>query len=74
MLSDPKRGRLSNHWVTLHEIGNVARFNPVLVLDVWEHAFLLTINPPNAQNTLKPFFANIDWNVVEERLKVGAHV
>jgi superoxide dismutase len=28
-------------WITLHETGNVAGFNPVLVMDVWEHACLL---------------------------------
>ena len=30
---DPSSGRLSNHWITLHEIGNVAGFKPVLVMD-----------------------------------------
>jgi len=38
---NPANGRLSNHWITLHETGNVAGFNPILVMDVWEHAFLL---------------------------------
>ena len=32
---NPANGRLSNHWITLHETGNVAGFNPVLVMDVW---------------------------------------
>ena len=32
---DPTNGRLSNHWITLHEVGNVAGFNPILVMDVW---------------------------------------
>jgi Fe-Mn family superoxide dismutase len=26
---------LSNHWITLHEVGNVAGFLPMLVMDVW---------------------------------------
>src|SRR5262245_17095597 len=38
---DSSRGRLTNHWISLHEIGNIAGFRPVLVMDVWEHAFLL---------------------------------
>src|SRR5262245_9105176 len=37
---DQTRNRLSNHWVTLHEVGNIAGFKPILVMDVWEHAFL----------------------------------
>src|SRR6266542_5074516 len=32
---NPSNGRLSNHWITLHETGNVAGFDPVLVMDVW---------------------------------------
>ena len=66
---DPKRGRLTNHWVTLHEMGNVAGFNPVLVMDVWEHAFLLDYKPAERPKYIEAFFANVDWNVVEGRLK-----
>src|SRR5438445_2857924 len=29
---DPKTGTLSNHWITLHEIGNVTGFVPILVM------------------------------------------
>jgi len=35
---NPANGRLSNHWITLHESGNIAGFRPILVMDVWEHA------------------------------------
>jgi Fe-Mn family superoxide dismutase len=66
---DPKRGRLANHWVTLHEIGNVAGFDPVLVMDVWEHAFLLDYKPAERPKYIEAFFANIDWSVVEQRLR-----
>jgi len=41
----PETGRLSNHWISLHQTGEVAGFNPVLVMDVWEHAFLLDYKP-----------------------------
>src|SRR6266849_2638593 len=39
LCQDPVTQRLTNHWVTLHEIGVPASFKPLLVLDVWEHAF-----------------------------------
>jgi Fe-Mn family superoxide dismutase len=68
-LQDPKRNRLTNHWVTLHEIGNVAGFDPVLVMDVWEHAFLLDYKPAERPKYIEAFFANIDWKVVENRVK-----
>jgi Fe-Mn family superoxide dismutase len=69
---DPANHRISNHWVTLHEVGNVAGFNPVLVMDVWEHAYLLDYKPAERPKYIEAFFSNIDWNAVEERLKKGA--
>jgi Fe-Mn family superoxide dismutase len=69
---NPANGRLSNHWITLHETGNVSGFNPVLVMDVWEHAFLLDYKPAERPKYIEAFFSNIDWNTVEQRLKIGA--
>ena len=68
---NPANGRLSNHWITLHETGNVAGFNPVLVMDVWEHAFLLDYKPAERRKYIEAFFSNITWNVCEERLKTS---
>jgi|SRR5581483_3272250 len=65
---DPVSGRLSNHWITLHEVGNVAGFVPVLVMDVWEHAFLLDYKPAERPKYIDAFFANVDWRAVEARL------
>jgi Fe-Mn family superoxide dismutase len=65
---NPKNGRLSNHWVTLHEDGNVAGFKPILVMDVWEHAFLLDYKPAERPKYIEAFFANVDWATVESRL------
>ncbi len=66
---NPANGRLSNHWITLHEVGNVSGFNPVLVMDVWEHAFLLDYKPADRPKYIEAFFSNIDWNAVEKRLR-----
>ena len=68
---DPANGRLSNHWITLHEIGNVAGFRPILVMDVWEHAFLLDYKPAETRKYIEAFFANVDWDAVEARLEAG---
>jgi Fe-Mn family superoxide dismutase len=65
---DPVNGRLSNHWITLHEVGNVSGFTPILVMDVWEHAFLLDYAPAERSKYIEAFFANVDWQAVEARL------
>jgi len=68
---NPANDRLSNHWISEHQIGNVAGFNPVLVMDVWEHAYLLDYKPAERPKYIEAFFSNIDWSSVEERLKKG---
>ncbi|HSD45970.1 MAG TPA: superoxide dismutase [Pyrinomonadaceae bacterium] len=66
---NPANGRLSNHWITLHETGNVAGFTPILVMDVWEHAFLLDYKPAERPKYIEAFFSNIAWAEVERRLQ-----
>jgi len=65
----PETGRLSNHWISLHQTGEVTGFNPVLVMDVWEHAFLLDYKPAERPKYIEAFFSNIDWDAAERRLK-----
>lgn len=67
---DPSHGYLSNNWITLHEVGNITSFKPILVMDVWEHAFLLDYKPSERGKYIEAFFSNIDWSVVEDRLSI----
>ena len=69
---NPANGRLSNHWITLHETGNVAGFAPVLVMDVWEHAYLLDYKPAERPKYIEAFFSNINWAAVGKRLQKDA--
>lgn len=68
-LQDPASGGLTNHWITLHEHGIVAGFKPVLVMDVWEHAFLLDYAPAQRGRYIEAFFSNINWRVVDRRVE-----
>ncbi len=69
---DPACGRLSNHWISSHEYGHVAGFVPLLVLDVWEHAYLLDYSPSERSEYIDAFFRNVRWALVDERLDLGA--
>jgi superoxide dismutase, Fe-Mn family len=66
---NPATGTVSNHWVELHETGNVAGFVPLLVMDVWEHAFLLDYKPADRPKYIEAFMANVDWDAIEQRMK-----
>jgi Fe-Mn family superoxide dismutase len=71
---DPATGHLSNHWISLHEIGNIAGYHPVLVMDVWEHAFILDYKPAERPKYIEAFFSNVDWHACEERLQAESTV
>jgi superoxide dismutase, Fe-Mn family len=68
LYQDPMTGNLTNHWITLHEEGNPAGFHPVLVMDVWEHAFMIDYKPAERAKYIEAFFTNINWDVVQKRL------
>jgi Fe-Mn family superoxide dismutase len=68
-LQDPTSGELSNHWVSLHEEGNVAGYTPILVMDVWEHAFIKDYAPADRPKYIEAFFSNIAWDMINGRLK-----
>jgi Fe-Mn family superoxide dismutase len=65
---DPATGTLANYWVDMHESGHVSGFTPVLVMDVWEHAFILDYAPKDRPKYIDAFLSNVDWRAVESRL------
>lgn len=65
---DPTNGRITNHWVELHQDGNLASFVPIIVMDVWEHAFLLDYKPSERGKYIEAFFSNLNWTAIAARL------
>ena len=74
LYQDPVTEQLSNHWVALHQDGVPSGFKPILVMDVWEHAFLLDYKPAERAKYIEAFFANINWETVHNRLTTPAAV
>ena len=68
---DPTNGEISNHWINLHETGNVAGYTPILIMDVWEHAFIKDYAPAERPKYIEAFFSNIDWEAVSGRLSTS---
>ncbi|MDQ2992839.1 MAG: superoxide dismutase [Candidatus Eremiobacteraeota bacterium] len=65
---DLTNGQITNHWVAEHENGNLAGFAPIVVLDVWEHAFIKDYKPSDRGKYIEAFFTNLDWKACEARL------
>lgn len=68
LYQDPVTGRLSNHWIELHQDGVPSGFKPILVMDVWEHAFVLDYEPAERSKYIEAFFSNVNWDVLQSRL------
>jgi Fe-Mn family superoxide dismutase len=45
-----------------------AGFKPLLVMDVWEHAFMRDYKATERGQYIDAFLRNIDWAIVEQRL------
>ena len=72
LYQDPANHHLSNHWVALHQDGVPSGFKPILVMDVWEHAYLMDYKPAERSKYIEAFFSNIDWDAVQRRLSSPA--
>jgi Fe-Mn family superoxide dismutase len=66
---DPATGGLFNWWVSSHELGHPAGFHPILVLDVFEHAYMVDFGAGGREEYIAAFLENIDWEVVEQRYR-----
>lgn len=68
LYQDNITGRLINQWINEHETGHLAGSIPILVLDVFEHAFMIDYGLKRA-DYIEAFFKNINWGRVDGRLK-----
>lgn len=67
---EPRDGRLTNIWINEHNLGHLAGATPLLVMDVWEHAYITEYGLDRA-GYIDAFFRNINWLEVSRRYKAG---
>ena len=68
LYQDNAAGTLFNQWINEHETGHLAGCQPLLIMDVFEHAFMIDYGLKRA-DYIEAFFKNINWSAVESRLK-----
>jgi len=69
---DPATERLFNWWIGEHELGHPAGCHPILVLDVWEHAYMVDHGAGGREDYITAFLENVYWEVVEQRHRDSA--
>lgn len=67
LYQDDSTGRLFNTWINEHDVGHLSGCRPLLIMDVFEHAFMIDYGLKRA-DYIQAFFSNINWQVVEKRL------
>jgi len=68
LYQDNLSGKLFNQWINEHDGGHLAGCIPVLVMDVFEHAYMLDYGLKRAAY-IDAFFKNINWVSVDGRVK-----
>jgi Fe-Mn family superoxide dismutase len=68
LYQDTTSNRLMNFWINEHDVSHPAGCNPLLIMDVFEHAFMLDYGLKRA-DYIEAFFKNINWSATESRLK-----
>ncbi len=63
---DNDTGDLFNVWVNEHDVGFLAGATPLLVMDVFEHAFMLDYGLKRV-DYIESFWTAIDWSAVSAR-------
>lgn len=62
---NPATKELTNHWIGLHADGHPAGFAPLLVMDVWEHAYMVDAGVDGRGRYVETFLKNVDWAKLE---------
>jgi len=63
---DAEASRLQNVWVNEHDVGHFAGAAPLLIMDVFEHAFMIDYGLKRA-DYIEAFWKAIDWASVSKR-------
>jgi len=67
LYQDILSGNFINFWINEHDGGHPAGGMPILIMDVFEHAFMIDYGLKRA-DYIESFFKNIQWEETEKRL------
>ncbi|MGD0229621.1 MAG: Fe-Mn family superoxide dismutase [Syntrophorhabdales bacterium] len=68
LYQDITNGKLINFWINEHDQGHPASCALILIMDVFEHAYMVDYGTKKA-DYINAFFKNVNWQAAEARLK-----
>jgi len=66
---DKKADSLLASWVDEQHFGLLNDCAMIIGLDMWEHSYVADYQPSGKKQYIEDFFANLNWEVVEKRVK-----
>lgn len=63
---DKMANQLFNAWINEHDVGHLSGTFPILIMDVFEHAFMIDYGLKRS-DYIEAFFKAIDWSAVMNR-------
>ncbi len=67
LYQDVLSGNFINFWINEHDVGHPSGGMPILIMDVFEHAFMIDYGLKRA-DYIEAFFKNVNWAELEKRL------
>jgi Fe-Mn family superoxide dismutase len=64
---DRANNRLLTFWIDEHHLGLPANLQPVVLLDLWEHAYLKDFGVKGREEYAEIVLNNLNWKVLESR-------
>jgi Fe-Mn family superoxide dismutase len=68
LVRDRKNNKLMNIFITEFEVGDFIEVDYLLVMDVWEHAYITQFGL-DINKYINVFLKNINWSIVNDRMK-----
>ena len=59
--------RLLTFWIDEHHFGLPANLKPIILLDLWEHAYLKDFGVKRREEYVDVVLHNLDWSVIDKR-------
>ena len=66
---DKQSKQLIPAWIDEQHLGQLNGLQYVLGIDMWEHSYVADYQPSGKKQYVEDFFANLNWEVIEENFK-----
>lgn len=72
LVYEPSTREIYTIWIDEQHLGHFNGCQMILGLDMWEHSYVADYQPSGKKNYIEDFFANVNWETIEENYKTAS--